>query len=115
MQLRQNFCLMLPALGRAKLSEQQRQLQVVAARVLPGEALLHPITDPPTHPFRAEVPFLLFILMNPTPNSLLPDKNSDNLLTTSRQVPAPLVLRFACPRAGNPAIQSLPSLHSRAY
>lgn len=83
MQLRQNFCLTLPALGRAELSEQQRQLQVVAARVLPGEELLHLITDPPTHPFRADVPFLLFILMNSTPNSLLlRDKNADNLLTT---------------------------------
>ena len=108
MPLRQNFCLMLPALGRAELSEQQRQLQVVAARVLPGEDLLHLITDPPTHPFRVDVPFLLFILMNSTPNSLLRDKNSDNLLTTSHRVAAPVEMRFACRRARIPAIQSLP-------
>lgn len=86
MQLRQNFCLTLPALGRAELSEQHRQLQVV----LPGEDLLRLITDPPTHPSRADIPFLLFILMNSTPKSLLRDKNSDNLLTASRRVAAPL-------------------------
>lgn len=46
--------------------------------------------------------------MNSTPNSLLHDKNSDNLLTASRRVAAPVEMRFACRRARIPAIQSLP-------
>lgn len=81
-------------------------LQVVTALKLPGEYLL--ITDPPSHPFITGVPFLLFILMNSTPSSLLHDKDSDNLLTAPLRVAAPIEMRFACHQARIPAIQSHP-------
>lgn len=111
MQLRQNFCLVLSACCGSELSEQQRQLtggRCAAAKITRRRFALYLTTDPPTHPFRTDVPILLFVLMNSTPSSLLHDKNSDNLLTASRRVAAPVEMRFACHQAHIPAIQSLP-------